>query len=434
MTSPKQPPSVSFAKAVLNMSKAAIGLGTILLITSMQTLGLGYGIIALLLSAFLSALTLHFLGRVTSATRSGTYFGLSAVILGRKGEIVAMLALGIVLFGSLMGYAYYIGQYASCGLAHLSGRTFHPKIVSGIILYLIVLPVSCLKDLSKLGVVSIFGMLIMLAVTVLTIYNHLSSNILDLVRSLPNQELINPEYFAKYQGQPAVFPPLTFASIGCFGSIAFAYTNHFALVGTVNSLAHPTPTRLAFLIILSTIFTATLNILIGLFSLFFFKNTQVSDILSRPLMNTAFAWAKLGVALALSFTFPLLLSPLRGLLDCLMIRIIPKLPTVRHYLNTLLIVSMPYAIVLIFDNKVTGILDVISSLFRVLLVYILPALMILRLPKSVPGTFLRTWERYMAYVVLVFGAVVCIIGPIFPFLRVIGKAPKNDSLVSVFIK
>ena len=118
MPSPQQSTLASLPKALYNMSKAAKGVVTIVVITSMQTLGLGYGIIALLLSAFLSALTLHFLARVTGATGSSTYFGTIAVILGRKGEIVALLALGYFIF--IVGAFVFVG--ASSNLVRLLKR------------------------------------------------------------------------------------------------------------------------------------------------------------------------------------------------------------------------------------------------------------------------------------------------------------------------
>ena len=151
----------SLPRAIFNMSKAAIGLGTVLLITIMQTLGAGYGLLAMLLSAFLSAITLHFLGRVTLATRATSYSAVSAAVLGKTGELVTMVALGLVMTGSLMGYSYYVGQYSSSGIEFLTGRVVCGKVLSCGILYLVVLPVSCMKDMSRLGVVSIFGMLIM---------------------------------------------------------------------------------------------------------------------------------------------------------------------------------------------------------------------------------------------------------------------------------
>lgn len=425
---------VSLPKAIFNMSKAAVGLGTILLITSMQTLGFGYGVIAMLFSAALSSLTLHFLGRVTLATRAASYSAVSAAVLGRKGEVLTGVSLGLMLFGSLMGYSYFIGQYSSSGIAFLTGKQLNGKILSSVILYLVVFPVSCMKDMSKLGVVSIFGMLIMCFIAALTIYNSLSTpGIMELIKSHYEDEKINPEYLVKFQDFPAIFPPLTLASVGCFGSLAFAFTNHFALVGTVNTLERPTKTRLTVIIGSCTIVTALINILIGVFSLRFYKNTIVLDILDRPVMNNAFAFAKIGVSFSLSFTFPLLLHPLRNLIDPLFARLIPKRPARRHYLETLLIVTVPLLVVLAFETKVNGILDVISSLFRVLLVYVLPALMILKLPRAVPGMSLKTWERYMAYLVLLFGGIICIIGPIFPFLKLIKRAPKNESLVS-FLK
>jgi amino acid permease len=433
--STKAPKLTSLPRSVFNMSKAAVGLGAILLVTVMQTLGLGYGLIALFFCGTLSALTLHFLARVTVATRAQSYFSACGIILGGKGEAIALVSLALVLFGSLMGYTFYIGEYASSGLFYFIGRAVPPKLLSAIVLAVLVFPISCLKDMSKLGIVSIFGMLIMCSITMLMVINYCTAQpILESIKSHYPLDKINPAYLAGYKDSVPIFPNASFAMIGCFGSIAFAYTNHFALVSTVNTLNNSTPKRITTIILTSTIITAVINILIGIFSLLYYKNTKVLNILDVPVMNCPFALAKIGVAISLSFTFPLLLDPLRNVLDRLVKRFFPNNSIVRHYSETVLITLLSLVIVLIFGQRVSNILDVVSSLFRVLLVYVLPPFMLLRVPKVIPLMCLCTWERYCAYFILAFGLVVCILGPIFPFLKLIDSAPQNTQLVSYRIQ
>jgi amino acid permease len=431
VTQSKEIKLVSTSRTIFNMAKAAVGLGAILLVAVMQTLGLGYGLIALGFCAVLSALTLHFLARVTVATRAHSYFAACGIILGGKGELVALVSLTFVLFGSLMGYTFFIGEYASSGLFHLTGLSIYPKLLSIIVLGLLVFPISCMKDMGKLSVVSIFGMIIMCSITLLMVVNFFTAQpIFDSIKAHFPPDSINPEYLTGFKTSVPIFPPLSFAALGCFGSIAFAYTNHFALVSAVNSLDKSSPKRIAIVILVSTVITAIINIVIGIFSLLYYKNTKVLNILDIPVMNRLFAFAKIGVAISLSFTYPLLLDPLRNVLDRFFKRFSPDSAVLRHYSETIFIIIVPLVIVLIFDQKVSNILDVVSSLFRVLLVYVLPPLMLLRGPKAIPLMSLKTWERYCAYFILAFGVIVCIFGPIFPFLKLIGRAPQNSRLIS----
>ena len=427
----KEAKLTSLPRSIFNMSKAAVGLGAILLVTVMQTLGLGYGLITLCFCGTISALTLHFLARVTVATRAQSYFTACGIILGRKGEALALISLALVLFGSLMGYTFYIGEYASSGLLYFIGRSINPKLISAIILAVLVFPISCLKDMRKLGLVSIFGMAIMCSITVLMVANYFTAQpILDSIKSHFPPDQINPAYLSGFKDSLPIFPQLSFAALGCFGSIAFAFTNHFALVSTVNTLDNSTPKRITTIILTSTLITALINILIGIFSLLYYKNTKVLNILDIPVMNRLFAFAKIGVAISLSFTYPLLLDPLRNVLDRFANRILPNNVTIRHYSETVCIIMLSLVIVLIFGQKVSNILDVVSSLFRVILVYVLPPLMLLKGPKVIPSLSLSSWERYCAYFIFTFGLVVCSFGPIFPFLKLINQAPQNTQLVS----
>jgi amino acid permease len=213
------------------------------------------------------------------------------------------------------------------------------------------------------------------------------------------------------------FPSLGLATLGCFGSLIFAYMNHFTMTSLTQVLRDPTPKRRMTLNLAATVLATVIYVTMAFFSYRYYRNARVDDSLSIPVMTTIFAVAKLAVAVVLILSYPLLADPTRGALDSLFSIItgdsegFRNAATLRHYLETATVVLVPLIVAVVSGKKSLGILEISSSFFGSILVFVLPPLFFLKLKRKY---ITRPIERGLAYFVLVMGAIITLIGPIAP--------------------
>jgi amino acid permease len=334
-----------------------------------------------------------------------------------------------MLFGALMVFYLFLGEYGAQAIAFFTGKSLTPQLVSLGFLLVPILPLSCLRSLSALGTVSLFGMLIMTLIAMLCVGNYLGSEpMLTLV-----QRSASPAVSAAFERDVAKtlpwFVPLTAASLNAFGAFITIFTNHFGVVTNVRQMDRPTPRRLAGMLLASTVIVVGINVGISWFSYAFFRNARVKDPLDVPKPTLLFALAKLGVSLNLALTFPLLLDSLRSAVDRLVVMVVGSKvdATKRHYCETLAIVLVPYLVYVPFGESVINVFDLFSALFRVIVVLIMPAWMFLRC-GSLTGK--RRWERIAACLIITFGALICVLGPIPPFVKLVHKPLPGPLLAS----
>lgn len=423
-----KPRNTSLFLAIFNLTKSAVGLGALLLVKRMQILGLGYGMFVILFSAVISSLSLHFLNRVSYNLDLGDYVKICKMAMGRKGEILTIISLVLVLIGSLIAYAYFIGSYARDSLVFLTKETdkfyVNEKLLTTIFVTVFVLPISCLKDLSKLAITSVIGMVMMISITGLVVYKSVTSDI--RTEALSAAATINPNFAAKIKSFSDLdyFPSLGLSALGCFGALIFAYMNHFTMTSMTQVLKDPTPKRRMTLNLAATGLTTGIYLIMAFFSYRYFRNAVVSNSLSIPVMTTVFAVAKLAVAIVLILSYPLLADPTRGALDSLFSIItgdsegFRNAATIRHYAETAAVVLIPLLVAVTTGVASLSILDIFSSFFGSILIFVLPPVFFLKLKRKY---ITRPIERGLAYFVAVMGVIIAIVGPIAPIADLIGK-------------
>ena len=108
--------NTSLAAGIFNLSKSAVGTGTLGLAFCMKEMGLGLGLSMMIFAAFMASVSLHFLGRLSANTDCSSYFGLGRLSFGAAGETSAIAALSLFLIGGLTFYAWKIGVLFSASL------------------------------------------------------------------------------------------------------------------------------------------------------------------------------------------------------------------------------------------------------------------------------------------------------------------------------
>lgn len=386
---------------IFNLTKAAVGVGTLLIATEFKKTGLGLGAILLTIAAFLTASTLYFLGRISLNLDCNSYFHIGKLAFGSFGEYSAIAALILFLIGALTYYAFIIGKFLSGSIVFLfnlkANESWYtdPRILTIIAGTLLILPLSCLKDMSKLGKTSIAGMVGMIYVTTLTVVDY---------------------FYDSATSKNAVFTyfkPDLKECVSTFGTFLFAYSNHFTMVSLMPVLVDPTPARRMQLVCFSSLFSTLIYMCIGVFGYMHFGES-VGQILESPSVpTTPYIIAQAIVALVCVFSFPLLLDPVRASIEQILKAMsgnsfsFKNMTTTRHYILSFGITAFCIAIAASFPDLVLSILSVFNSLCGSLLLFIFPALYFLKLKKNY---HISSIEKCIAYVDIVFGSVIAVYG------------------------
>lgn len=403
--------NTTLTQGVFNLTKAAIGAGMLFLPWNMHRMGLLAGVGSILLAGVLCSSTLHYLSRICANTGADNYFKLGRLAYGSVGEMTAVAALLFNLLGGLINYANFAGDYMSSALVFLCRLDAAPWYLTPAFLKiaiagLAILPLACLKDMSKLARSSLAGLLCMGYILVLTIVDS----------------AIDP---ARYD-PPRLAPRLSLQFFSAFGNIIFAFVNHFTVVAIVPVMIHPTPQRRGLMIALSnsTVLAVYLSAAIcGYLHFGSSINPARPDILNSVAeMSTPYAIAKLAFASVMVFSYPLLCDPARSALDQLLatlyvrgsqtrLRQWSQLAIHRHFAETVLLVALPTAIAVCAADLAALFLDVFSSLCGSLLVFIFPALYFVRLAQPKMYNFrMHLWERAFVVVNVMVGTAVALIG------------------------
>ena len=118
--------------AIFNLTKSAVGAGTVYLPAIFYLAGPTIAISLLLSGAVLCAIPLYFLGRMAHHCETGDYFKLGRLAMGRNGETAVSISLLLFLIGGLIAYASLTGKYISSAAASLGGYDVKTSFFSDI--------------------------------------------------------------------------------------------------------------------------------------------------------------------------------------------------------------------------------------------------------------------------------------------------------------
>ncbi len=378
---------------------------------NMHRMGLLSGLASIIFAGVLCSTTLHYLSRICANTGADNYFKLGRLAYGSFGEMAAVAALLFNLLGGLINYANFAGDYMSSALIFLFGIDSAPWYISPAFLKvaiagLAIFPLACLKDMSKLAHSSLAGLLCMGYILILTIADAFFDK---------------AEYAA-----PRIMPRISTQFFSAFGSIIFAFVNHFTIVAIVPVMINPSPQRRSVMIASANVTVLAVYLSAAIFGYMHFGSSidpEKPDILnSVSNMSVPYAIAKLAFSLVMVFSYPLLCDPARSALDQLIGKLVVRgsaerhatwtnLYQFRHYTETFLLVAIPTAIAVFATNMAALFMDVFSSLCGSLLVFIFPSLYFLKLATPKMYNYrIHTWEKSLVAVNVTVGSTVAIIG------------------------
>lgn len=384
--------NVSLLAATFNLTKSAVGVGTLFLHAQLLKLGFQAGLAAILTAAFFSTLSLHLLSRMAHNCDTGDYFVLGRMAMGERVEKGTAVALLLFLFAGLVYYCLFVGIYVRQTVQYVWSVAKEEQsvaVTTGIPVMLVMFPLACLRDLSALAVTSIVGMVSMVGVMALVVSHYLfgsSKTVTTLAEAVQS---------------PNVFGP---AGWSAFGSIIFAFVNHFTVVSLMPVLERPTPARRATLNVMSTVASLAIYLPCAICGYLLFAKSREETILDVA-ENGYFAVARGVVAVVIAVSFPLLLDPARSSLASM-------LPfedsPVRHYgLTASLTIAPLMTVLLLFGPKLDNILSLISAACGSYLVFIAPGIFFMCLRGKM---VVHQWETVSAVALIAFGVLTLITG------------------------
>ena len=400
------PRNTSLPSAIFNLTKSAIGVGTLFLAYSVSQMGLLLGLGMLLVASLTCIGSLHFLAKTASQSGMvGNYFQLGRMALGLPGELSALASLVFYLLGGLIAYSSVVGQYLSRSLVFFINPSKVPwycseKFLTVLAGVLLILPLSCLRDMRLLARTSLAGLLCMLYICLLTVVDF---------------------FVDRNTAAPIVLVRFSMAFFSAFCTILFAYTNHFTMVALVPVLKDPSPVRLSKLNLISSVIVFAVYALVGGFGYGHFGDDLKGNILTAPASPSwPYAIAQFAVGLVIICSYPLLADPARAAIEQIIAMCLGTKRTTqsvwwkktafpRHLAITLLLVTLSTVIAVTLAKQVLLILGVFTALGGSLLMYIFPTLYFLRLAPS-SGYQIAHWERALAYFNGLFGLILLCMG------------------------
>ena len=396
-----------------------------------------------MLVAVVSSYTLRLLAEVGSAHGLLTYPDLCARAFGPAGFYLAVVFQGLFALGAMCSYLVIFADTlpamlrASTGLegsalAWLLDRNVVLALGSALVL----LPLSLLRHYGQLARVSVVKMLAMALLTAAVVY----------FRSDPEVQVSSVKSLAWKLEEPHAdfFPAL--------GSIAFAFVCHHQTFLALGSLRNPTQRRFALMVNLAIATSFTLSVLVAAFGYTTFWEQTKGDIFvnyesfpalrASPVLNTA----RFFLALNMLVTYPSEMLVLRATVEALVERrrrhlrwialrapvhdivllaqlrqqealealdgaqawrfgMWPNRAVLEHVAITVALFLVTLGVAVGTPN-LTVILNVTGSFTAVMLAFVLPAAIRLRLGRDpYDETPTLSWSNLPAAIVLLFGCV-----------------------------
>ncbi len=400
---PKAPlRTTTMSAAAFNLCKSAIGVGVLFLPSSMRDAGLVLGLALILVGSLSTSATLHFLSRIAARTDMGDYFEVGRAVYGTAGEVAAVTALMLFLFGALIAYSFCSSIYALGFICYATSTEVNTTWYTNerliiAVASLAIFPLASLRELSKLASASIVGMVCMGLVCILTVC----------------------DYFFDKLSTPVTYELFKFDSgvLRAFSNILFAFSNHFTMLAIIPTFVNPTVARRNRLLAISASVVAAFYLIIAAFGYLHFGEGIENDILTAPQVKTLpYAVAQLLVALVIILSYPLLCDPTKKCVNLLLEKAIgpPMNRASDHARNLALtagLVASSALIAMYAATAVRPILGAFTSLCGSLLIFIFPSLFFLRLA---PGKYsISGAERAAAYACIAIGIILAIFGTFF---------------------
>ncbi|XP_023666234.1 sodium-coupled neutral amino acid symporter 2-like [Paramormyrops kingsleyae] len=415
------PGTTSFGMSVFNLGNAIMGSGILALSYAMANTGIALFVILLVSVLIFSLYSVHLLLKTANEGGALVYEQLGYKAFGLPGKLAASISITVQNIGAMSSYLYivkyelpeviqaFLGMHENSGEWYLNGD-YLMLIVS----FVLILPLSLLRNLGYLGYTSGFSLLCMVFFLIVVIYkkfqitcsmlNKDSENVtLGIADSHSEQNLTayeddacTPKYFVHNSQTAYAIPILT-----------FAFVCHPAVLPMYEELKDRSRKKMQNVANVSFLSMFIMYLLAALFGYLSFYGNVEPELLHtyRRIFkfDVVLLIVRLAVLTAVTLTVPVVLFPIRTSVNQLLCAS-KDFSWIRHGIITFILLGGTNVLV-IFVPSIRDIFGVIGASAAGMLIFILPSAFYIKLVKKEP---MNSIQKIGAVLFLILGFVVMI--------------------------
>ncbi|XP_078075839.1 sodium-coupled neutral amino acid symporter 2 [Mustelus asterias] len=447
--------NTSFGISAFNLSNAIMGSGILGLAYAMANTGIALFVILLTAVAIFSLYSIHLLLKTAKEGGSLVYEQLGFKAFGLPGKLAASISITMQNFGATSSYLYIVKYelpiviQAFLGLEENTGHWYlNGDYLVLMVSFIIILPLSLLKNLGYLGYTSGLSLLCMLFFLIVVIHKsaHIPCPLPDLEQDLENvtlnatimatvtaayktvtsgseptllynateEDVCKPKYFI-FNSQTVYAVPI----------LTFAFVCHPAVLPIYEELKDRSRKKMQRVSNVSFLFIFVMYLLAALFGYLTFNGKVEPELLHTYSKvyrsDIVLLIVRLAVLVAVILTVPVVLFPIRTSVQQLLFSS-KEFSWVRHTIITIVILGSVNCLV-IFVPTIRDIFGFIGSSAAAMLIFILPSAFYLKLVKKEP---MKSMQKIGALIFLISGIFVMIASMTLIILDWTHHAPTSD--------
>ncbi|XP_062849999.1 sodium-coupled neutral amino acid symporter 2 [Trichomycterus rosablanca] len=387
------PGTASFGMSVFNLGNAIMGSGILGLSYAMANTGIALFVILLIAVSIFSLYSVHLLLKTANQGGSMVYEQLGYKAFGMPGKLAASCSITMQNIGAMSSYLYIVKYELPIVIQAFVGKSEGLWYTNGdylvvLVSFLIILPLSLLKNLGYLGYTSGFSLLCMVFFLIVVIYKKF-----EIPCPLPN-ELLNitlngtlghtnatsyeedactPKYFV-FNSQTVYAVPI----------LTFAFVCHPAILPMYEELKDRSRKKMQGVANVSFLAMFVMYLLAALFGYLTFHGVVEPELLHTYSkvydFDVVLLIVRLAVLTAVTFTVPVVLFPIRTSVNQLLCAS-KGFSWFRHIgITVILLISVN--VLVIFVPTIRDIFGFIGASAAAMLIFILPSAFYIKLVKE----------------------------------------------------
>ncbi|EGD77691.1 hypothetical protein PTSG_12795 [Salpingoeca rosetta] len=401
--------TTSIPSAIFNLTNTIIGAGVLSLPFAFKNTGVIIGPVLLVSVYFLVVYSCVLLVSASKACGGRSFSEIASCALGRPGIIATQISLVIATFGAATSYLVIVGDMMSPLIGQWMGGTnedfcsiYADRRFSISLSLLVVCPLCMFKHIDSLRYVSYLAIAMVSYLLVIVV-----------VRS--------GESLNKGSGQDVNFINVTETIFRAMPIITLAYTCQMNLFALLSTLESPTRRNVRRVIYGALSVCMVMYILIGLFGyLTFFQEIKGNVLLNYEVDDTAVMVGRVGVALIVLCSFPLMMNPCLVTLEEMLFHAGDATPPEqrpfrigRRAVIMTATVGLAYTIAMLVAD-VSVVLGISGAIGSIAISFILPPLFVLKLKPNMP-----TRQKILPATLAVVGVAVLVVSLVVTILDAI---------------
>ncbi|KAJ4460775.1 Transmembrane amino acid transporter [Paratrimastix pyriformis] len=396
------PKRAHFLSSVANLSNAAVGAGILGLPFAFYKAGIIWATLLMILVVGCTCISFYMMARMSQQFQCRSYDDVSAAAFGVPGRVVGTVCLVVYYFCVLWAYVILIGNFLTLLFLPVCGATCiatNRYFMVGLVMALVILPLSTLKRMHHLRVTSYVALVAILLAVVVIVVRF----------AVP--------YGARPAGTPVLFQ-FDVQVVLAFPIMLLAFAAQGNVVSIHYELGGPDRERsMAWVIITSVLICFCFYFTAGLMGYLLFPTGLTGDVFLSFDPNDPLAIvARVGVLVSIVFSYPVVFYPAREVMFSVVFlakRTASSTPRPRwgwvgkSDLLARVILTVSFGVVLyllgVFLPQVGIVFEIAGATFGVAFSLVLPAVCWIK--TAPPGTKWHSPHCWLAYLIMTVGTV-----------------------------